>query len=200
MNKKLLKVMSDKCKDMGLTEKAIEDLTVQGSEGLTEESSDEDIEKAANLLVPFAKLMQSEGTRWAQKKQPKKEPKDGDGEGGKGDDEKRPRWFEEYRTENDKKIKALEDENVALKSEKAKNERQTLISAKAKELGIPEYLMKRYHIADDADYEKELTEYKQDLVTNKLMPASSGENTSTIEEAQKTAATSMLDECEVKTV
>ena len=45
MNKKLLKTLQDKCKDFGLTEKAIEELAQSASEGLTDESSDEDIAK-----------------------------------------------------------------------------------------------------------------------------------------------------------
>ena len=40
MNKKLLKTLQDKCKDFGLTEKAIEELAQSASEGLTDESSD----------------------------------------------------------------------------------------------------------------------------------------------------------------
>ena len=60
MNKKLLKVLQDKCKDFGLTDKAIESLAEQGSDGLNDETSDEDIEKKADSLVPFAKLMQGD--------------------------------------------------------------------------------------------------------------------------------------------
>ena len=63
MNKKLLSVLQAKCKDFGLSEKAIEDLATTASEGLNDESSDEDIEKVADSLVPYAKLMQAEATR-----------------------------------------------------------------------------------------------------------------------------------------
>ena len=86
------------------------------------------------------------------------------------DGKKMPKWFRDYKKQNDKAIKDLQDENAALKSEKAKGERTAAINLKAKELGIPDFLMKRFSIADDADIEKELKEYKQDLVTNKLMP------------------------------
>ena len=181
MNKKLLKVLQDKCKDFGLTDKAIEELAESASEGLSDESSDEDIENAADSLVPYAKMMQGEITRKTRKQTPKPKTKpntdgdgDDDGEGDGDEDEdgkKMPKWFRDYKKQNDKAIKDLQDENAALKSEKAKGERTAAINLKAKELGIPDFLMKRFSIADDADIEKELKEYKQDLVTNKLMPA-----------------------------
>ena len=71
MNKKLLKTLQDKCKDFGLTEKAIEELAQSASEGLTDESSDEDIAKVADSLVPYAKMMQGEITRKTRKQAPK---------------------------------------------------------------------------------------------------------------------------------
>lgn len=177
MNKKLLKTLQDKCKDFGLTEKAIEELAQSASEGLTDESSDEDIAKVADSLVPYAKMMQGEITRKTRKQapNPKTTPKtdgdDGDGDGDEDEDGKKmPKWFRDYKKQNDKAIKDLQDENAALKSEKAKGERSAAITLKAKELGIPDFLMKRFSIADDADIEQELKDYKQELVTNKLMP------------------------------
>lgn len=178
MNKKLLKTLQDKTKDFGLTEKAIEELAQSASEGLTDESSDEDIAKVADSLVPYAKMMQGEITRKTRKQTPKPKttPKaDGDDGEGDGDDDedgesRMPKWFRDYKKQNDKAIKDLQDENAALKSEKAKGERSAAITLKAKELGIPDFLMKRFSIADDADIEQELKDYKQELVTNKLMP------------------------------
>ena len=40
MNKKLFKALQDKCKDFGLTDKAIEELAESAPEGLSDESSD----------------------------------------------------------------------------------------------------------------------------------------------------------------
>ena len=195
MNKKLLTVLQDKCKDFGLTDKAIEELAESASEGLSDESSDEDINSAADSLVPYAKMMQGEITRKTRKKTPKPNTKpntdgdgDGDGEGDGDEDEdgkKMPKWFRDYKKQNDKAIKDLQDENAALKAEKAKGERQTAITLKAKELGIPDFLMKRFSIADDADIEKELKEYKQDLVTNKLMPADKADILSSSQKAME---------------
>lgn len=196
MNKKLLKALQDKCKDFGLTDKAIEELAESASEGLSDESSDEDINSAADSLVPYAKMMQGEITRKTRKQAPKPKttPKkdgddDGDGDGdddeGNDDGKKAPKWFRDYKKQNDKAIKDLQDENAALKAEKAKGERQTAITLKAKELGIPDFLMKRFSIADDADIEKELKEYKQDLVTNKLMPADKADILSSSQKAME---------------
>lgn len=180
MIKKLLKVLQAKCKDFGLSEKAIEDLATSGSEGLKEDSSDEDIEKTADSLARYAKLMQAEVTRKSQKKVVE-DPKPQDEE--KGSDE--PEWFKNYKAEQERAMKELKDENAAMKLEKSKADRNATIAAKAKELGIPDFLMKRISIADDADIDKELTEYKQELVTNSLMPVDKADILSSSEQAAK---------------
>lgn len=197
MNKKLLKVLQDKCKDFGLTDKAIEELAESASEGLNDDASDEDIEVVADSLIPTAKIIQGEITRKTRKQTPTPKPKpkprkaedDDDDEGGDDDedgkDKNPPKWFREYKKKNDEAVKALQDENAALKAEKAKGERAAAISLKAKELGIPDFLMKRFSIADDADIEKELKEYKQDLVTNKLMPAEKADILSSSQKAME---------------
>lgn len=187
MNKKLLTVLQAKCKDFGLSEKAIEDLATSGSEGLTDETSDEDIEKKADSLVPYAKLMQAEVTRKAQNKKPVEKSAEAP-KGGNSEEE--PEWFKTYKAEQEKQLKELKDENAAMKLEKSKAERGAAIAAKAKELGIPDFLMKHISLADDADIEKELTEYKQELVTNNLMPADKADIISSSEQAAKDDAKS----------
>ena len=186
---RLLKKLQDKCKDFGLSEKAIEDLATSGSEGITDETSDEDIEKRANSLVPYAKLMQAEVTRKAQKK-PVEKPADTP-KGNDGDEE--PEWFKTYKLEQEKQLKDLKDENAAMKLEKSKAERGAAIAAKAKELGIPDFLMKRISLADDADIDKELTDYKQELVTNSLMSADGADFMSSSEQAAKDDAKKWAD-------
>lgn len=178
MNKKLLEKLQDKCKDFGLSEKAIEDLAELGSDGLTDETSDEDIEKKADSLVPTAKLLQAEVTRKAQKRTttPPKTVENSDEE---------PDWFKNYKEQQEKQMQELRYENAAMKAEKSKAERGAAIAAKAKELGIPDLMMKHFSIADDADIEKVLTEYKQDLITSKLMPAEKADILSSSEQAVK---------------
>lgn len=182
MNKKFYSFLQDKCKDFGLSEKAIEDLAKAGSEGITDDSSDEDIQKRADSLVPYAKLMQAEVTRKAQK--PKPDPTaDETGKEKSGEDE--PEWFKKYKTATDKKLADLETENATLKLEKSKAERTSLINSTAKKLGIPSALMKHFTLGDDADVEKELTDFKQELITEKLMAADEADITSSSEQAAK---------------
>ena len=169
MNTKLFEVLKTKCKSFGLTKKALEELTELGSSELTDESTDEEIAAKADLLVPYAKAMQGEITRKTRKSSTKKQSED-EGDGEDESDTVAPAWFKQYQQSNDARIAALEQENSTLKAEKAATERATTIADKAKKLGIPEFMVKRLHIADDADIDAELTNFKQELVNNSLMP------------------------------
>ena len=169
MKKKFRKVLSDKCKDFGLTPKAIDELTELGSASLKDDASDEDIAAAVDLLVPYAKAMQGEITRKTQGKQSTTQSgKEGEGEGKENND--MPDWFIAYKQDNETRLAALEKENNDLKAEKAATERAKTIADKAKKLGIPDFLLKGRTFADDADIEKELTEFKQELVNHNLVP------------------------------
>ncbi len=183
MKKKFKKLLKEATKDFGLTDKAIDNLTNMGCEGLAEDASDEDIQKRVDAVVPFAKEMQAEITRKTRKTQSTEQSDDeGKGEGGK--DETVPDWFKPFQ----EKMTALESENEALKKEKAMTERSGLIATKAKKLGIPEYLLKRISIAEDADIDKELADLRQDLVNNNLMPKEQSHETGTTAEQMKADA------------
>lgn len=186
MKKKFRKLLSEKCKDMGLTDKALDDLVEIGAEGLADDASDEDIAAKVDSLVPYAKAMQGEITRKTQRPKPQsKKPQSNDeGEDEGGNDDEAPEWFKPFQ----KKLTDLETENAALKAEKAKTTQQAEISAKAKKLGIPDYLMKRVSFAEDADLDKELADYKQELVTNNLMPKEQAHETGSSKEAMEAAA------------
>lgn len=194
MNTKLRKTISELCKDMGLTEKALDELAELGSQGLSDTSTDEEIKNAADLLVPYAKLMQGEITRKTrQHNQAGKSKKKGKtDEGDDDDDDDANEGIAALIREQLKPLKdeidALKGENANLKAEKAKGERNALIAAKAKELGIPDYLLKRIAIADDEDYEKALSEFKQDLVNNNLMPKDAASVTAGTTDQMKAAA------------
>ena len=95
------------------------------------------------------------------------------------DDPDEPAWFKAFRKSNQEQLDALKAENETLKAERTKAERTASIAAKAKELGIPEYLMKRVTLADDADIDAELTAFKQELVNNSLLPKTGGLQTTT---------------------
>lgn len=194
MKEKFKKELIQKTKDLGLSAKAIEDLVAIGINGLADDASDEDITEKVDSLLPFAKAMQGEVTRKTQKSKSTKKAKskkeddddddDDDDDEGKGDEI--PKWAKAMQ----ETLNGLKAENESLKAEKAKAQRKADISAEAKKLGIPEYLMKRITIADDADITKELTEFKQELVNNSLLhkgaPADEGKK----EEAMKADAES----------
>lgn len=190
MKKKFRQLLSDKCKDMGLTEKAIDSLVELGANGLKDDSSDEDVTKAVDFVVPYAKAMQAEITRKTRKPQSNSSQSQGEGEGegeqNKGGNADAPDWFKPFQ----EKLTALEQENATLKAEKSKGEREAKIAAKAKSLGIPDYLMKRYTLAEDADIDKELEAFKQDLVNNNLMPKGQTHETGTTMDAMKADAKS----------
>lgn len=191
MKKKFRKLLSEKCKDMGLTDKALDDLVEIGAEGLADDASDEDIAAKVDSLVPYAKAMQGEITRKTQRPKPQsKKPQSNDeGEDEGGNEDEAPEWFKPFQ----KKLTDLETENAALKSEKAKTTRQAEISAKAKKLEIPDYLMKRVSFAEDADLDKELADYKQELVTNNLMPKEQAHETGSSKEAMEADATAWAE-------
>lgn len=204
MKKKFTQFLSEKIKDMGLSEKAVTELVELGSAGLKDDASDDDIKAKVDSVVPFAKIMQGEYTRKVQdaKQSLQQSNRNRGGEGGsddgdegknKGGDNEIPAWFKEIQKSYDDKISALETENASLKASKAKEQRDGLIAAKAKELGIPDFLMKHIYLEDDADFSKVLTEYKQELVNNKLMPADQAGEQGTAEQAMKDAAKSWAE-------
>lgn len=168
MKKKFRQLLSDKCKDMGLTEKAIDNLVDLGVDGLKDDASDEDVNKAVDFVVPYAKAMQAEITRKTRKTQSNSSQStdegEGEGEQNNGGSKEAPDWFKPFQ----EKLTALEQENATLKAEKSKSEREAKIAAKAKTLGIPDYLMKRYTLAEDADIDKELEAFKHGRISGTL--------------------------------
>lgn len=204
MKEKLRKLLAEACKDMGLTEKGIETLCEIGAQGLTETSSDDDIKKAADSLVPFAKAMQGEITRKFANK-PKPEPEPEPKPKPKPEPEPKPKPDPKPDPSNiadtlksllaplNEKIDRLSAENEKMKAEKAKMERSAQISAKAKELGIPDFLIKRVGFADDADIEKELAGLKQELVASNLMPKDAAQMKAEASNEMKALADKMAD-------
>ena len=202
MKKKFLQFLSEKIKDMGLSDKAVNELVELGSAGLSDTSSDEDIKAKVDSIVPFAKAMQGEFTRKVQEakqsQQNQSQSQNGgpNGKGGEGDNASNQAILDQLKAmqqKYDTELASLKSENANLKAAEAKKVRDGEIAAKAKELGIPDFLMKRFSIADDADYVKELTDYKQELVNNKLMSADDAGERGTAEQAMKDAAKSWAE-------
>ena len=197
MNAKLLKALSERCKDMGLTSRALDELTEIGSEGLANDASDEDIEKSAIALSRYAKLTQAEITRKTSGKRNKQSSSNNTQSSNEGDEGDNTTAANDIQAMIDARIKkydervlALESENAALKKQKAQAERSATIAEKAKKLGIPDYLVRRMSFADDADIDKELEAVRQEMVNDNLMPKSAAHESGKIEEAMKADAKS----------
>lgn len=169
---------------------------------VTDESQ---IETAVGGVEPLLKVFQSDADRARTEYNALKGQYDvlkakveasaaGGGEQGKknapGDEE--PAWFKAYKQQQEERYNAIKTESDTLKAEKAKSERANLITAKAKELGIPEWRMKEgFVIADDAD-EKAIGDYlagvQKNLVTAGLEGKGSGFPMSTPETQGKELA------------
>lgn len=187
MKIKFKKALSEKLKDMGLTEKAIDDLVEIGCEGLKDDASDEDINQKVDLLVPYAKVMQGEITRKTRK--PNHQTKTTEEVEVEGEqDAKIAAIIAKQLAPLTQSINDLKAENEALKAAKAKGERDTQIAEKAKKLGIPEFLLKDRTFPEDADLDKVLGDFKNDLVSHNLMPKGAAQETGKIEDQMKADA------------
>lgn len=186
MKIKFKKALSEQLKDMGLTEKAIDDLVELGCKGLKDDASDEDIKNSVDLLVPYAKVMQGEITRKTRK--PNHQTKTTEEVEVEGEDAKIAAIIAKQLSPITEQLNQLKSENEALKAEKVKGERTALIAEKAKKLGIPDYLLKRINLADDADIDKELGDFKNELVSHNLMPKDAAQETGQKEDQMKADA------------
>lgn len=210
MNKIVFKRVKDKCaKDMGLSDKAYQEIADKFSDGLTEDSSDEDIDKVVNQCVSFAKVIQREATRWAQKNEQTEKDKSKDynakddmSKNGGQDEDVIPEWFKKEQEKNQKFLQELQDENKKLIDQKKKGDRDSFIQTELQNAKIPEYLAKRMRFGDDMtedDIKKEITEYRQDLITNKLMPEDSEGSRVGKERAIEEQGKSLFEQYVVKT-
>lgn len=192
MHKKLFELLKDKCQDMGLSEKAIQEIATAGSDGLTDESSDEDIATKVNLILPFPKAMQGEGTRWAQKIKEQKQT----------ETDKLTKELEVLvEKKYGKRLEELEKENETLSKEKEFSTRKASIDQLISELKIPAVHAKRLHFPDDLsldDVKKELTDYKQELITERLMTEDSTDTAETREAAMKEQGNASFDKYAVE--
>ena len=174
---------------MGLTEKAIDDLVELGCKGLKDDSSDEDINNAVDLLVPYAKVMQGEITRKTRKPNHNQTETHEDEVQVEGEqDAKIAAIIAKQLAPLTQSINDLKAENEALKAAKAKGERDAQIAEKAKKLGIPEFLLKDRTFPEDADLDKVLGDFKNDLVSHNLMPKGAAQETGKIEDQMKADA------------
>lgn len=202
MKEKILAVLKTKYSNLGFDAKALDGVAASLAESVTDESQ---IETAVRGVEPILKVFQADFDRKRTEYNALKGQYDelkakadtssanGDGQGRKNvTDDDELAWFKAYKQQLEERYNAIKAENDTLKAEKAKTERSNLITAKAKELGIPEWRMKEgFVIGDDAD-EKTIGEYlasvQKNLVTAGLEGKSSGFPISTPEAKGKELA------------
>lgn len=202
MKEKILAALKTKYSNLGFGAKVLDGVASILEKSVTDESQ---IETAVGGVEPLLKVFQSDADRARTEYNALKGQYDvlkakveasaaGGGEQGKknASDDEEPAWFKAYKQQQEERYNAIKTESDTLKAEKAKSERANLITAKAKELGIPEWRMKEgFVIADDAD-EKAIGDYlagvQKNLVTAGLEGKGSGFPMSTPETQGKELA------------
>lgn len=191
-NSKLFDKVKGKCKDMGLSEKYLKDITEALGAALSDDSTDEQIETVANQCVTVAKHSQAEATRWANKNKQKKGGKDGDpdtngdeddpDEEGKGKGEKtepptdEPEFFRKFREMMENRMDAMEKAEKERKAEDAKAKRKADIVAACDKYKVPEE-KRRFvlNIPDDEDIDTYVGDYAKQFTVDNLPGGGSGE-------------------------
>lgn len=188
MNKILQTKVTDKCKDMGLSEEYVKGITEKIGGTVADDSTDETaIETVANQIVEIARLSQGEATRWVNKNKQKNEPPKPEPpkpeppkpEPPKPEPPKQPvnveeavkKAMESYTASFEQRVKQLEEQNAKLVAEKSKAERTASINAAYAKHSIPEAL-REYVAVPETVEAKDIDGYvagmAQKLVTLKL--------------------------------
>lgn len=200
MNKKLLENLKAKCKDMGLSEAALEQIAGIASNGLEETATDEAIEERAKQYVPILQAMQGEATRWAQKnKQEPPTPPTPPAPPQPKLDEAEP-WKAAIEEIEKKYAGVMETQNTTIKELQAKlaaSERTGVIAAAMKKLGLTEADMEFVSIPADANIDEYLGKYKQSLVNRGLKPADPNASKEAKDKAESDMADAMLKQFSV---
>lgn len=199
MNKKLLENLKAKCKDMGLSEAALEQIAGIASNGLEETATDEAIEERAKQYVPILQAMQGEATRWAQKKQEPPTPPTPPAPPQPKPDEAEP-WKAALAEMEKKYAGVVETQNTTiaeLQKKLAASERTGVIAAEMKKLGLTEADMEFVSIPADANIIEYLGKYKQSLVNRGLKPADPNTSKEAKDKAESDMADAMLKQFSV---
>lgn len=201
MNKALFDKVKAVCKDYGLSEKYLTTITEKLGGSIEDDSTDEKaIEEMANHIAEIAVETQGEATRWATKKKataptnPKKKEVDED-----NDDEADEKG--KSKTQNpkeDDRITELQKELAELKAGKLKAERDAVIKAAQSKHKVPDWRMKGLHVPDDVDADEFMADIRQDLITQKLIPADAEGAKAATEKQVDEAAEALLESITAK--
>lgn len=180
---KLFDKVKDKCKDMGLSEKHLKDLTEALGGGLKEDSTDEEVDAVVDQIVKIAGLSQGEVTRKMQKKTPKKKTTkatgdDDDDPDSNDDDDEGKSAIEKAVSALRKEMEdAFKQEREERQAERDREARSASIKAAMDKYKIPEK-QRRFiqNVPDDVeDVDKYISEYAQEIVTDGLPGDESGQ-------------------------
>lgn len=205
MKQKILASLKTKFANLGFGEKAFDGVAEYLSKTI---SKDEEVETGIAGVEPLLKAFQGDidkvrtelSTKTKEleelKKKPVEPPKPTDPP--KPDE---PDWFKAYKEEQAKKLETLEKENQSFKLEKASETRAANVSAKVKELGIPDWRMKGVVVPDELDeagISNFLTDIKQELVNQGLSGKVQSGALVTKDEELKQMAGSLVDKYAVE--
>lgn len=194
MHKKLLETLTAKCKDMGLSAESIQQIAEVASNGLADDAKEADVEARANQFVPVLKTMQGEATRWVnarnkgeqqqQQQTPQPKPSEADSVVQQAIAAIEAKYGQTLQTQTDTITK--------LQQQLATNERNSVISAAMKKLGLTETDMEFVTVPADANVDEWLGKYKQSLVNRGLKPADSSVSQEVKDKAESEFAETML--------
>lgn len=183
---------------MGLSEAALQQIAGIASNGLDENATAEAIEERAKQYEPIMKAMQSEATRWAQRKQeltppvvpPVTKP-----------NEDAP-WQAAIKELESKYATAQQQQAdliTKLQAQLAESERKGVVATAMRKFGLTEADMEFVTVPTDANVDEYLGKYKQSLVNRGLKPADQNVTKEAKDKAEAELAKNMLEQYAVKT-
>lgn len=195
MHKKLLELLTAKCKDMGLSAESIQQIAEVAGNGLEDDAKEQDVEARANQYLPVLKAMQGEATRWVNAKNkpnPQPQPNPAPTKPNEADDVV-AQALAAIEAKYGAAMQTQTETITKLQQQLAANERKELIGGAMKRLGLTDKDMEFVSVPADANVDEYLGKYKQSLVDRGLKPADS-----TVQQAAKDKAESDLAETMLK--
>ena len=155
MKEKIFQQLKQKYSNLGLTEEVLRSVaeSLEATGIVNDDNLDTVVAGQGVMLKSYQSSIdkvRTEGANW--KKELDELKGNGGGQKRNPDKYEEPEWFKKYREEQEEKISALTTANEQAKAEKARAERNNLILATAKKLGISqERIDEGFAIADDLD-------------------------------------------------
>ncbi len=194
MHKKLLELLTAKCKDMGLSAESIQQIAEVAGNGLDDDAKEQDVEARANQYLPVLKAMQGEATRWVNAKNkpnPQPQPNPAPTKPNEADDVV-AQAIAAIEAKYGDTLKTQTETITKLQQQIATNERKELIGGAMKRLGLTEKDMEFVSVPAEVNVDEYLGKYKQSLVDRGLKPADSNVQREVKDKAESDLADTML--------